>query len=194
METILNSFKKKEKEEVNLMSPLVWAYIGDAVYELYIRDYFINTTNLNAHKLHIKSISYVKASAQANILEKLMLDLTEEEKDIVRRARNTRKSSYSKKCKCSRLYTCNSIWRINRVFIFNRPRRKIKRNFRKMYMKKRVESFIAFYSFFESCGEPNRLTDVKGSVTNSFSISSIKSIVKVIGLFPALQTITNSLS
>lgn len=109
METILNSFKKKEKEEVNLMSPLIWAYVGDAVYELYIRNYFINTTNLNAHKLHIKSISYVKASAQANILEKLMPSLTEEEKDIVRRARNTRKPSYSKKCKCSRLYTCNSI-------------------------------------------------------------------------------------
>lgn len=109
METILNSFKKKEKEEVNLMSPLVWAYVGDAVYELYIRNYFINTTKLNAHKLHIKSISYVKASAQANILEKLMPILTEEEKDIVRRARNTRKPSYGKKCKCSRLYARNSI-------------------------------------------------------------------------------------
>lgn len=135
METVLNSFKKKEKEEVNLMSPLVWAYVGDAVYELYIRNYFINTTNLNAHKLHIKSISYVKASAQANILEKLMKDLTEEEKDIVRRARNTRKPSYSKKCKCSRLYTCNGIWGINRVFILNRRRRKAKRDFRKMYIK-----------------------------------------------------------
>ncbi len=71
------------------MSPLVWAYVGDAVYELYVRNYFVNTTNLNAHKLHIKSIQYVKAAAQAHILEELIKELTEEEKNIVRRARNT---------------------------------------------------------------------------------------------------------
>ena len=90
METILECFKMKEKEEVNLMSPLVWAYIGDAVYELYIRTHLVNTTKLNPHKLHIQSIKYVKAAAQANILEKIMPDLNEEEQNIVRRARNTR--------------------------------------------------------------------------------------------------------
>ena len=56
--------------------------------KLYIRNYLANTTNLNAHKLHIEAISYVKAGAQAKILEELMEDLTNEEKDIVRRARN----------------------------------------------------------------------------------------------------------
>ncbi len=80
---------KKNKTEVNLMSPLVWAYVGDAVYELYIRNYLVNTTKLNPHKLHIEAINYVKAGAQASILEQLMDELTEEEKDIVRRARNT---------------------------------------------------------------------------------------------------------
>lgn len=93
--TILEGFKMKEKEEVNLMSPLVWAYVGDAVYELYIRTHLVNTTKLNPHKLHIQSIKYVKAAAQANILEKIMPDLSEEEQNIVRRARNTRKSPYS---------------------------------------------------------------------------------------------------
>lgn len=89
MEISFNSFKKKEKEEVNLMSPLVWAYVGDAVYELYIRTYLTSTTKLNPHKLHIESIKYVKAAAQAHILESLMPELTEEEQNIVRRARNT---------------------------------------------------------------------------------------------------------
>lgn len=89
METILNAFEMKEKEEVNFMSPLVWAYVGDAVYELYIRTYLVNTTKLNPHKLHIESIKYVKAAAQAHKLEELMPELTQEEKDIVRRARNT---------------------------------------------------------------------------------------------------------
>lgn len=90
MEINFNSFNIKEKEEANLMSPLVWAYVGDAVYELYIRTYLTSTTKLNPHKLHIESIKYVKAGAQAQILEDLMNDLTEEEQNIVRRARNTR--------------------------------------------------------------------------------------------------------
>lgn len=98
METILDSFETKTEEEINLMSPLVWAYVGDAVYELYIRTYFVNTTKLNAHKLHIKSIKYVKASAQANLLHNLMPELTTKEQEIVRRTRNTRKSSFTQKC------------------------------------------------------------------------------------------------
>lgn len=89
MEINFNSFKVKEKEEVNLMSPLVWAYVGDAVYELYIRTYLVGTTKLNPHKLHIESIKYVKAASQAHILETLMPELSEEEQNIVRRARNT---------------------------------------------------------------------------------------------------------
>ena len=80
----------KDEKEVNLMSPLVWAYVGDAVYELYVRNYLVNTTKLNPHSLHIEAIKYVKAEAQAQILEKLMNDLSEEEKEIVRRARNTK--------------------------------------------------------------------------------------------------------
>jgi ribonuclease-3 family protein len=95
LEEYLNSLKKKDKEEVKLMPPLVWAYVGDAVYELYVRTYLVNTTKLNPHKLHIESIKYVKAGAQANILQKLMEDLTEEETDIVRRTRNTRKPSFA---------------------------------------------------------------------------------------------------
>lgn len=80
---------ERTKEEVNLMSPLTWAYVGDCVYELYIRTKLVNETNLKPHKLHIESIKYVKAKAQAELLEKIMDKLTEEEQDIVRRARNT---------------------------------------------------------------------------------------------------------
>lgn len=75
--------------KIKSMSPLVWAYIGDAVYELYIRNYLIETTNLKPNKLHIEAIKFVKAKAQANILENLQNFLTEEEKEIVRRGRNT---------------------------------------------------------------------------------------------------------
>ena len=80
--------REKEEVDVNLLSPLTWAYIGDAVYELYIRTNLVNKTKLKPHKLHIESIKYVKAKAQADILKELMEILTDKEKDIVRRARN----------------------------------------------------------------------------------------------------------
>lgn len=79
----------KTENEVNLMSPLVWAYVGDSVYEVFIRSHLVETTNLKPHKLHIEAIKYVKAKAQAEKLEKLQDILTDKEKEIVRRTRNT---------------------------------------------------------------------------------------------------------
>lgn len=78
----------RPEEEINMLSPLTWAYVGDCVYELYIRTRLVNTTNLKPHKLHIKTIKYVKAKSQAEFLEKIQDKLTNEEKDIVRRGRN----------------------------------------------------------------------------------------------------------
>jgi ribonuclease-3 family protein len=80
---------ERQDSDVNLMSPLTWAYVGDCVYELYIRTNLINKTNLKPHKLHIESIKYVKAKAQAELLKEIYDELTDEEKDIVRRGRNT---------------------------------------------------------------------------------------------------------
>lgn len=80
--------REKEEVDVNLLSPLTWAYVGDAVYELYVRTNLVNKTKLKPHKLHIESIKYVKAKAQADILKSIMDKFTDEEKDIVRRARN----------------------------------------------------------------------------------------------------------
>jgi len=80
--------REKCEMDINMLSPLTWAYVGDAVYELYIRTNLVNTTKLKPHKLHIESIKYVKAKAQADILKKIENDLSDEEKDIVRRARN----------------------------------------------------------------------------------------------------------
>lgn len=85
-----------EELDVNQMSPLVWAYIGDSVYEQYIRDYLVKNTKYKPHKLHIEATKFVKASAQAKILELLDKDLTEEEKDIVRRTRNTQNHHVAK--------------------------------------------------------------------------------------------------
>ena len=80
--------REKEEVDINLLSPLTWAYVGDAVYELYVRTNLVNKTKLKPHKLHIESIKYVKAKAQADILKEIMDKLTDDEKEIVRRARN----------------------------------------------------------------------------------------------------------
>ena len=79
---------KRTIEEIKLMSPLTWAYIGDCVYELYVRTKLVNETNLKPHYLHIEAIKKVKAKSQAETLNKIYEELTEEEKDIVRRGRN----------------------------------------------------------------------------------------------------------
>lgn len=76
--------------EVNQMSPLVWAYIGDSVYEQYVRNYLVTNTKYKPHKLHVEATKFVKAAAQAKILQNIESDLTEEEKEVVRRTRNTK--------------------------------------------------------------------------------------------------------
>lgn len=79
----------KNETEINMMSPLTWAYVGDSVYELYIRTHLSNTTNLNPHKMHVQAIKYVKANSQSEIVNKLMEHLSDDEREIVRRGRNT---------------------------------------------------------------------------------------------------------
>ena len=81
--TKMNDFieLKKDEQEVNLMSPLTWAYIGDCVYEMYIRTKLVNETKLKPHALHIEAIKYVKAKAQAETLKNIYDELTEKEKE-----------------------------------------------------------------------------------------------------------------
>ena len=75
-----------------------FAYIGDCIYELFIRTELVNKTNLKPHKLHIEAIKRVKASSQANYLDKIYDNLSENEKDIVRRGRNTKNHHLPKNC------------------------------------------------------------------------------------------------
>lgn len=88
--------RNKELNEVNMLSPLVWAYVGDSVYEMFIRTNLINNSNAKPHKLHLESIKYVKAKAQAETLEKIFDKLTAKEREIVRRGRNTQNHHVAK--------------------------------------------------------------------------------------------------
>lgn len=76
------------EEQVLQIKPLVQAYIGDGVYEMFVREYLIAHPYKNVHDLHRKAISFVKAQAQAEIVEQLQEELTPREADVVRRGRN----------------------------------------------------------------------------------------------------------
>ncbi|HEY8443542.1 MAG TPA: ribonuclease III domain-containing protein [Clostridia bacterium] len=76
--------------------PLVLAWIGDAYLTLAVRDWLVSQSDAKAGALHIKMKSYISATAQARTWERIYDLLTEEEKDLGRRARNRHNSSAAK--------------------------------------------------------------------------------------------------
>lgn len=72
------------------LSPLVLAYIGDAVFEVYVRQRLIARRGMRVNDLHREAVRLVSAGAQARLLQRLQPLLTAEEADVVRRGRNTR--------------------------------------------------------------------------------------------------------
>jgi ribonuclease-3 family protein len=94
---ILRMVSDKIKSENNLMySPAQLAYAGDAVYELLVRSYVIHNHDVNVNKMHRLVVKFVKANAQAFIINMLDSELTEEEKRIVKRGRNAKVTSSPK--------------------------------------------------------------------------------------------------
>lgn len=90
-------YKELTIQEARLLNPLQLALIGDAVYEVFIRNYIlIQNTGLSAHKIHVKAIEYVKAHAQSEIVNSLISVLTEDEQYIYKRGRNAKSGTVPK--------------------------------------------------------------------------------------------------
>ena len=101
MEQLLNYMHDKtgklmDQTQVRMMNPLILAYIGDTVYDLFIRTYLIHNYDIPVHQLHIKSISFVKAASQSKSLQNINEILTEDEKGIVKRGRNAKSGTVPK--------------------------------------------------------------------------------------------------
>lgn len=73
-----------------LMNPVVLAYVGDAVFELLVRQYLVSKPNHKSDALHKSATKLVSAKAQKAMLERWQPLLTDEEADIVRRGRNAK--------------------------------------------------------------------------------------------------------
>lgn len=79
---------------------LVLAYLGDTIYENYVRRFLINIGYANVDTLQKQAVKFVSAKSQANYLNKMIEEkfLTEDELNIVRRARNYKTTSHPKNC------------------------------------------------------------------------------------------------
>lgn len=97
MEKSLDSFltyleEQFALEDVDLRtySPLTLAYIGDAVFDMVIRTLVVRKGNCPPNKLHKRASALVNASSQAQMIERILPDLTDEEEQIYKRGRNAK--------------------------------------------------------------------------------------------------------
>lgn len=85
MERLLNA----EAKPLNEMSSLTLAFLGDGVFELFVREYLVSKGSCPVKKLHSRAVEMVRCEAQAAALsESLWNILTEEEQAVVMRGRN----------------------------------------------------------------------------------------------------------
>lgn len=78
--------------DIEQYSPLVLAYMGDAVYELYVRKMLVKRANMQVDKLHKSAIKIVRAEAQCEAFKKIEDKLTEQEIAVYKRGRNAKSS------------------------------------------------------------------------------------------------------
>ncbi len=84
------------EKEARILSPVTLAFVGDAVYSLYVRERLVLTTDFNTGTLQKLTSVEVSAHGQSELLEKIQPLFTEEENDIFKRGRNAKKSTRSK--------------------------------------------------------------------------------------------------
>ncbi|MDR6226982.1 Mini-ribonuclease 3 [Desmospora profundinema] len=96
----------KRAEEMN---PLLLAYLGDAVYEVFIRYHLVAQGKVRPNELHGKAIQYVSAVSQARAVRRIEHLLTEEENGILRRGRNAKSGGVPKNAKASEYRTSTGL-------------------------------------------------------------------------------------
>lgn len=91
----------KNEIEIRSINPLVLAYIGDALYEIYIRNYIVHKYEGKVHDFHRIATRFVKASGQAKIVHVLENEFSEEEWKIIKKGRNQKSATIPKNASIS---------------------------------------------------------------------------------------------
>ena len=95
LEESINQSNMSEKEAYQY-SPLALAYIGDSALDLLVKTYYVKNSNKQTYKYHKDVCNIVKAVNQAQFIDSIMDELTEDEMDIYKRGRNATTHSKAK--------------------------------------------------------------------------------------------------
>ena len=87
---------KTEQANAYQYSPLALAYMGDSILDLLVKKYFVTHSNMQPHKYHVEVSKIVKAVNQADYIDQIMEELSEDELDVYKRGRNTNTHSKAK--------------------------------------------------------------------------------------------------
>ena len=91
------------------LSPVALAFVGDAVYELMVREELLGRGGMPAGKLHSLAVRRVKAAAQALAYDAIQEAATQEEREILRRGRNVSLSRLPKSCTAQEYHRATAI-------------------------------------------------------------------------------------
>ena len=100
---------KLSDNEINALSNLGLAHIGDCVYELMVRSRLISSGRSTSGGLHRETVKYVSAPAQAAAVEKILPHLRDDERNVYRRGRNTRVNSVPKNADISQYHAATGL-------------------------------------------------------------------------------------
>lgn len=119
-----------EKVDIRLYSPQALAFLGDAVYEILVRERIVHRANMPVNKLHLQAVEQVRASYQSKAYAVVEPVLTEEELAALKRGRNISSIKPPKngtmqdyrratglECLFGYLYLKGKIQRINELFL-----------------------------------------------------------------------------
>ncbi|MBR0091786.1 MAG: ribonuclease III [Lachnospiraceae bacterium] len=93
---LLHGARLMSEEELRQLSPNALAFVGDAVFELYVRLRVLGEAAQPADRMHRSKAKLVNAAAQAALLSRMDPYLTDEERHVVRRGRNAKHHSTAK--------------------------------------------------------------------------------------------------
>lgn len=87
---------KTEQVNAYQYSPLALAYMGDSILDLLVKKYFVTHSNMQPHKYHVEVSKIVKAVNQADYIDQITEELSEDELNVYKRGRNTNTHSKAK--------------------------------------------------------------------------------------------------